>query len=92
MIALTISRDTKNPKSQQPGRYTKETQTRLIHFSNNPGRMSTEKFHNSEEENDEIGALDALNTLEKEASEYKKVLSPVPHRLPPLTPQLGRRN
>lgn len=87
-----ISRDRKSPKSQQTGRYTKETKTRIIHFSNNPGRMSTENFHNVEEENDEVGALDALNTLEKEASEYKKVRSPFPYRLLPLTRQLGRRN
>lgn len=77
----------KPPKeTQQHGRYTKETKTRLIHFSNNPGRMSTENVHNREEEDDEIGALDALNTLEKEASEYKKVLSPFPYRLTPSNP------
>lgn len=48
--------------------------------------MSTEKIHKKEEENDELGALDALNTLEKEASEFKKVFGPFPYRLPPLTP------
>ena len=44
--------------------------------------MSAENLHNREEENDELRALDALHTLEKEASEYKKVLSPFPYRLP----------
>lgn len=47
--------------------------------------MSNEKNPKKEEENDELGALDALNTLEKEASEFKKVFIPFPYRLtPPL--------
>lgn len=57
-----------------------------VRQSKDPGTMTTEKFHKKEEENDELGALDALNTLEKEASEFKKVFIQFPDRLPPLTP------
>lgn len=59
----------------------------------NPGRMSTENVPNREEENDEIGALDALNALEKEASEYKKVPQSIPLSITASNPPtLGRRN